>query len=246
MKKLPALLALVFGTTAIHATTIIDDFTTTTNPNTFAVGGSGCGGATNVSSVSGTNTGTNQIGGRSIDVNWIEGGGCATLDTTPSTLDFATDIDLGNLVNSEGTSANAVIRWTPNNLPANLSAETVLSFVMLYNHGTKFANGVPVAGDASTITWFLCTDGDANTNGTHCISRSMSLTSSAGGLFNLDFAGFSGSIDLSQVRQIRLVMTMQDSADITLDQIQATTPEPASLALVGSALIGLALIKRRK
>jgi len=166
-----------------------------------------------------------------MEVTRTEGSNCISVDTSPGTLNADTALDLGG-----GTSGDILVTWTAA-APVDISSETLLSFLLFYNHG---GGGTP--GDDSTFTFYIC---DAS----NCMSRTLTLGANFGPTvlnWALDsFTGF-GSVNLAAVTNVRLAMHLEDGADAVLDQISLTTPEPSTLALLGSALVGMALYRRRK
>lgn len=171
---------------------------------------------------------TGVIGGqRFSQLTYISGGG----------LNAAMRIDFNNsnvlsISNDDGVVSTTLLRWNGNGA---LNAD-------ITDGGASSAFALNILQTDILINLTL-TVTDINGN-----SATRNLSNLASGVILSQFNTFTNfaATDFSQVREITLLVSGPESADLRLDFIGTTgVPEPGTLAMVGAALLGLALYRRR-
>jgi hypothetical protein len=229
------------GSTGALATLVVDDFTTLDTGVGYVSSPPGClGGAAPPQG----STGSTSMGPRVANVSRTGGTGCAQFSI--SQLEPLATLALGN--GSQPTSGSASIQWTPGNA-------STFSQSLLQHHFLDFMYGVDlgtqIAGpNQSTVSFQFCL-----TNNT-CMSATQTFV---GQIFPAqmltwfftnftNYAAFWADLQAGNlVSFVQLTLTGQNDQDLFIDNIViGQVPEPATVVLVGSALAGLVLLRRKR
>jgi hypothetical protein len=140
--------------------------------------------------------------------------------------------------NDIGTGGTAAVSWNPNGV-VDASAESVL----LLDIGI---DGGIAPNNTSTFTIEFCSDATCTSRYT----RSWSLTGSIGApttTYGIALSSFiaTGAPNWANLVRASLTITSGNASDIRIDNILLATPEPGTMILLGSALAGFALLRRR-
>jgi len=232
-KTLFAIFATLALTSIASATVIVDDFTTPTASVTACAPPLGAPGTS-----AGPSAATNTISGeRSINaqVTALLGvaGGCSQVGTNSPSGNSVLDV-----ANQFGVFGKSTVTW---DVPGSVSAagETLLSIDIGIDGGIT-------PNDTSTFTITFCSD-DACTNS---YTRQWSITGQVAPPANYQFALGSftanGAPSWGTITKASFVVDSGNSSDLRIDNIVLTTPEPSSMILLGSALAGFAMLRRRR
>jgi hypothetical protein len=132
-----------------------------------------------------------------------------------------------------------------------LSLDTGVTGAATYDYTGTGGSGFNLGAgmDFSSASSFLLDVISVNVGGTATVraydtdsNDDVTLAIGAPGTLVFGFASFAG-VDFSQLTRITLMVSGSTDADISYDNFRA--PEPATLILIGGALMGLAAYRRR-
>jgi hypothetical protein len=234
------LAGVALSTSVASATLLIDDFTSLGGGNVAQIGDpTACvgSGVNNTAQTGNANT----MGNRTMTVGRSNSSGCVMLES--NTIGSGSFLQYSSSAAASGTAS---VVWTAAN-PAlstsQLLGTTLLSFLF------AFDNASPV-----DVSWEFCVNG---AGGLACASRTVTYSSAfpappsvivSWSLASFtNYAGLLNAIALGSVLQTaELGLVAGQGADVALDLIRFESPEPSSFVLLGSALVGVALLRRRR
>jgi hypothetical protein len=172
--------------------------------------------------------------------------GCVELESnTPGSGTFLQYSSVGN-----APGGTAEVTWfvaDPAGATAQFLNETLLRFLLSFDAAN---NG------SMDITWEFCV---AGTGGAACASDTQTYGPPAipgpppTTIVSWDLASFGGYGALlgaigggSLLDTVKLTIDADTNIDMAIDLVQFDTPEPSTFVLLGSALVGVALLRRRR
>lgn len=220
MKKLLLASLMAAMSVMVASATVIDDFTSPDQFTCNPIAGL-CAGPGSSSSGAATNT---INGNRAITIVGA-GIGVANADVSGGSLNYATPV--------QGTGTLTVV-WdlTPGGFNLASTGEFLFNFNFFGNDN----------GGQYTVS---ISDG---TNTATSGPTSIPAAPPAAGLVSIDLGSFAGwgAVNQSALTNIEFKFEGNTATDISFDNFMFATPEPSTLVLLGSALVGLAFYRRRK
>ncbi|MFN0172054.1 MAG: PEP-CTERM sorting domain-containing protein [Bryobacteraceae bacterium] len=229
-------LAVTLTSGLASAAVLIDNFNTTQNLL--------ASGVTNpVTDSSGVATAGTSIGdSRFASITRTVGGGTASLDINSPTA------GVFSVSNNNGVVSDPFVLWDGGIdgtiSPTGLTGPAADLTGGGANNALRFVSSVDLSGAAVTFRFYTGSLGQFS-------EITQSLTGGGANLeYLLPFAAFTatgGGADFANVGAITMGITGPAGVDLQMDLVETTNsiPEPATLGLVGAALIGLAYIRRK-
>ncbi len=218
--------ALILSNAAQAASFTIDDFNVDTGSSIFD-GTTADGSQSAISGINGANIVMNVTGGggwtRTLIADLSQG------DRMDTTVCIGSFCGMGH-VSMSGGSSNGTGTFEYNGPAIDMSSYTLLGFDW----------GADLLGASVDIIF-----SDSNTTST--VASWSSLAATGGPLVSQTPMGIAwGTVDSSAITQIQFVVNGVENLDSSIDNFTAVVPVPAAAWLFGSALLGLAGVKRRK
>lgn len=233
-KTLFAIFGSLMLTTVASATIIVDDFTTPVQNAQACAPPLGAPGVT-----TGPAAATNTLSGeRSVNsqVTALLGtsAGCSTASAGPAN-------NVLDIANAFGVFGKTTVTWdVAGSVDASEGgANTLLAIDIAVDGGIS-------PNDTSTFTVTFCSDDACVNKYTRTWSITGQVNPPATYFFALSSFVASGAPSWASVTKGSLVVDSGNSSDLRIDNIALTTPEPSSMILLGSALAGFAMLRRRR